>query len=139
MSRCLDAAIAEALGYEVQAKHRGHELIYLTPDKNWTDGGCIECGYTGIDCGYTGYVGNEDGNEVPYFSESGTAMLELDAEMRARGWLLRLYAYTGYFSANFFGVTEDMTEILHNAKADALPEAVALAAYKALTGKEWSE
>ena len=29
MNRNLDAAIAEGLGYEVQVKHRGYDVVYL--------------------------------------------------------------------------------------------------------------
>ena len=127
MSRKLDIAIAEALGKCVEWKLTCYSLRMLKytdadgPFINPDPGGAHQC-------------------VCPHYSTDGNAMLELSREMRARGWLLRLYAYMGYFSANFFGVTEDMRYIRNNAKADALPEAVALAAYKALTGgKEWSE
>jgi len=122
MSRLLDRAIAELLGHKLVKP--GTEVFGILLPENDFFKQESETAY----------------RRVPNYCEDGNAMLELSREMRARGWLLRLYAYMGYFSANFFGVTEDMRYIRNNAKADALPEAVALAAYKALTGgKEWSE
>ena len=136
LGRKLDAAIAEALGYEVGI--RDGEIF--TPDKNWTEGGCIECGYTG-------YVGNYDGNEVPYFSESGNAMLELDREMRERGWCIEISSWNNIstnpkgngksiFMAN---ITMEFNQRTHFVLSNTMPLAAAKAAYKALTGKEWQE
>ena len=126
MSRKLDVAIAEALGYEVGI--RDGEIF--TPDKNWTEGGCIECGYTG-------YVGNYDGNEVPYFSESGNAMLELDNEMREQEFELRVDNNGRMYAANYCNLqTEEWVGFVAE---NTMPLAVAKAAYKALTGKDWQE
>ena len=76
---------------------------------------------------------------VPRYSTNGNAMLELDKEMRARGYLLRIYDYKDCFQAGFTGVAIGTNWGECNSKADTIPEAVALAAYKALTGKGWGE
>ncbi len=108
MSRALDAAVARALGREVV--ERGGEY--------WYDGGVP--------------------HRVEPFSECGNAMLELDAEMRARGWSLEIdrslstiATYSKY--KHYGGFTEAISVALDT------PKAVALAAYHALTGKKWSE
>lgn len=79
---------------------------------------------------------------VPRYSTDGNAMLELDREMRARGWLLGTWSETGVYA--LFKCSEDVDddEVLGwtaQGHADTMPEAVALAAYHALTGKEWTE
>lgn len=81
-----------------------------------------------------------DNKSVPLYSEDGNAMLELDKEMRARGWRLHLpdgderYNYVASFQGRFGGKFQ-----AHIGFADTMPLAVTLAAYKALTGKEWNE
>ncbi len=110
MSRKLDAAIADLLGYKVyKADWKPHNsgLIVAEP--------------------------------MPY-STDGNAMLELDKEMRTRGWRLHLpdgderYSYIASFQGRFDGKFQ-----AHIGFADTMPEAVALAAYKALAGKEWTK
>ena len=104
MSRKLDAAIAEALGYKIEEVF-GYEVIKRT--------------------------GEQFDEYLPHYSADGNAMLELDAEMQERGWWLEVRqracvaVYTSYDG------------VVARAVADTMPEAVALAAYKALTGDEW--
>ena len=126
MSRDLDAAIAEALGYEVEGPH----IIQTHRDK----AGPWRCGYP-----------------IPPWSEDGNAMLELDKEMQERGYLLLVYSNGGvYYTAEyshkaqieggdraFWAISRIGDEYYQD--GDTMPEAVALAAYKALTGKGWQE
>ncbi len=114
MSRELDAAIAEALGYVVAVKR------------------------SNIPCVERYYI-TRNGNKLPLpdYSDDSNAMLELDKEMRASGLYLQISfdhhgCYTQYKLRNevFMGGSFAETE----------PLARALAAYKALTeGKEWTE
>ena len=115
--RKLDAALAETLGYEV----REIQGEYILP------------------------MGQRDisfPEEVPYYSEDGNAMIELDAEMRGREWLLTVSQSNsgGAWKAEYM-----LAEIKYGASnydfaiADTMPKAVALAAYKALTGKGWTD
>ena len=72
---------------------------------------------------------------LPEYSKRGNYMLELIDEMRARGWHVWIDTLNGnyaceFYKRGFFGPK------FH---APTMPEAVALAAYKALTGKEWIE
>ena len=106
MSRKLDAAIAEALGkHVIESKYWPHYII-----------------------------NREDGlYHVPYYSSDGNAMLELDREMRERGFVLFMNrgpdgAVNAYYNKPI------NTSINKNE-----PLARALAAYKALTGKEWQD
>ena len=113
--RKLDAAIAEALGNRVR-------LGYL---------------------GYESYMKDAAGNIIPFphYSTDGNAMLELIGEMTERqGFILDLdlYLYPSEICSLFWRLPKQR-QITYYSKADTLPLAVALAAYKALTGKEWSE
>ena len=112
MSRKLDAAIAEALGYRVfKGNMPGLGNYWIEGDK-----------------------------PIPCYSTDGNAMLELDKEMRARGWVS--YTTWEYHSQKFLSVmlnVIDVTKKTARAKEDEEPLTRALAAYKALTGKEWSE
>lgn len=94
MSRKLDAAIAEALGYEV---------IWVP---------------------------------VKRYSIDGEPMLDLEEEMRERGFGLSIsrHGEGGYKACWWQG-----TGPFGMCEADTMPEAVALAAYHALTGKEWTK
>ena len=121
MSRKLDAALAEALGW--------------TEIGLWSPAPDQQTNYWGI-----APFGKE--RVMPYYSTDGNAMLELDREMRARGWLLDTWNETGVYA--LFKCSEDVDddEVLGwtaQGHADTMPEAVALAAYHALTGKEWEE
>lgn len=123
MSRKLDAAIAEALGYEVEWK----DFPPLQPSET-VDGETI----TAIPVLKGSWM------FVPRYSDSGNAMLELEVEMRKRGWQLSIIKVK---MAMFATVLDryDNGYKFYEAEADTMPKAVALAAYKALTGKEWQE
>lgn len=114
MSRKLDVAIAEALGYEVILGERIR----------------INRGLLNHPCG--GKYKNLD--DLPYYSKDGNAMLELDREMQARGFMLMVEVYDeGYSAAYWICHAEEWTG---DYVSDNMPEAVALAAYYALTGRE---
>ena len=118
MGRKLDAVIAEALGYEVEPR-RVLVAGYVTRDMIMTSEDDVS-------------------STLPHYSTDGNAMLRLDKEMRERGhrvsiWLLKAGGYEVLFSK---GVS-DAASTYEKAVAETMPEAVALAAYKALTGKEW--
>ena len=117
MSRQLDAAIAEALGKTI------YEWQRITNNTvEW-------------------------GNDLPEYSTDGNAMLELDREMRERGWDYINTHYSNIGDRSKF-YTEmricDPTCPDQNwykktglICADTEPLARALAAYKVLTGKRW--
>lgn len=113
MSRKLDAAIAVALGYEVRGSEMG--CIRYAEDRpvEWV------------------------AEPLPHFCGGGDDMLRLDALMRARGWLLGFWWGTPKTCCAGYKRQDDDRE--YQATATALPEAVALAAYRALTGEEWEE
>ena len=121
MSRKLDAAVAEALGRKVELKNLGEygvNLFYQVSQTDKTSPFAV----------------------VPRYSTDGNDMLELDKEMRARGWVS--YTTWEYHSQKFLSVmlnVIDVTKKTARAKEDEEPLTRALAAYKALTGKEWSE
>ena len=113
MSRQLDKAIAEALGYEVKKSEAG--FYWVLQD---------------------GQVGQ--GNSLPFVSADGEAMLWLEEKMRERGWMIdEMFcskpAVKYYWYAKYSGETEG------SAEAETEPLARALAAYKALTGKDWED
>ena len=140
MSRNLDAAIAEALGYEVRYA------------KSYWDVDCwiVVSGYSA---------------DLLKYSTDGNAMLELDAEMRKRGHVLHTFPTEEFLiraeyeskeyialrikaveDADRLASTVPIMKLMKNyghmvssASADTMPKAVALAAYKALSGKEWKE
>ncbi len=107
MSRKLDAALAEALGYEV---------IWVP---------------------------------VKRYSIDGEPMLDLEEEMRARGFVFWVSGHIDgayKFAADCFYPEATLHDAVIDGSikermvfADTMPEAVALAAYRALTGKEWVE
>jgi len=83
---------------------------------------------------------------VEFFSIDGNDMLELDKEMQARGywiedcWFIPTHPkhdnpHAGWYV--FYRDNNDNSGIVENIAT--LPMAVALAAYKALTGKDWKE
>lgn len=113
MSRKLDAALAEALGYEVLwvdgEPRRKHKQVSTWPSLT-----------------------------VPRYSTNGNAMLELDKEMRARGWMLEIY-FADASDEYVVDYEKPNEDIFYSGLADTMPKAVALAAYHALTGKEWTE
>ncbi len=115
MSRKLDAAIARAAGRDdkegVIVSRRG-----MVGD---TYGRVLKDGFT---------------ERTPCYSTDGNAMLELDKEMRERGHQIEITVNLGQYEAYYFTCHGEWTE---ETRADTMPEAVALAAYRALTGKEW--
>ena len=114
VSRKLDVAVAGALGYKVEVE-RSHKP-------------CYERYYE---------VTNQSKRLLPLYSTDGNAMLELIGEMKKRGWqVIDMYCNKGHWKCHF---TEIRGFKCGYATADTLPLAVALAAYKALTGKEWEE
>ena len=114
MSRQLDAAIAKSLGYEV--RKTGDEWRYRLPQFGNVDDVAIW-------------------HVVSYYSTDGNAMLELDSEMRERGHLIEMEYLKGKYIARYYY----LHQISGVGKAETEPLARALAAYKALTGREWSE
>ena len=113
MSRKLDKAIAEALGWSVTCL--GEDCM------EWQDGRSV--------C-----------SDLPHYSTDGNAMLELDKEMQERGWLIRsMMVFTNdiFVGYSFFEDGEMVKTVAGHAETE--PLARALAAYKALTGKEWQE
>lgn len=113
MSRKLDAALAEALGENVE----------------WV-GGDPMFRYEKYSTWWTG--------PVPRYSSDGNAMLELDKEMRGRGWMLEIY-FADASDEYVVDYEKPNEDIFYSGLADTMPKAVALAAYHALTGKEWTE
>ena len=117
MSRQLDAAIAEALGNSVQ--------------KNIDD--------------YWQFKGNYFYRRVPKYSTDGNDMLELDREMRARGYKHHIHSVSGYRGDEKVEELEVVFYKNHNEQVTAwrsekeMPMIFAKQAYKALTGKEWGE
>ena len=76
------------------------------------------------------------GQDVMEYESDGNAMLELDREMRERGWQIR--NYWDMSNLPTWAVTEIWKDdAAHKSYAKSEPLARALAAYKALAGKEW--
>lgn len=113
MSRNLDMAIAEALGYEVARLARD-----------------------------TGYMIHRSGGGgarfLPRYREKGSDMLELEREMRERGWRLELW-YADAENVYVAHYDKPGSDFTAEGKAETEALARALAAYYALTGKEWAE
>ena len=83
---------------------------------------------------------NEDGdqilNNIPHYSTDGNDMLELINEMLERGWkIMTIYSY-GEYTVWF---ENSQAGIKVSAEHKKLVTAVALAAYKALYGEEWTD
>ena len=117
MSRKLDVAIAEALGYEVK---------YCKLEGTYFETYCI-------------IENNTPVLPVSLYSREGNAMLALDREMRKRSrheLQLRYHPLTGFTAVYINGSG------IHGAgwgRSDTEPLARALAAYKVLTGENWDE
>jgi hypothetical protein len=112
MNRKLDAAIAEALGNQVEWVGGEPKMRYKLNGAWWI-------------------------NYVLDYSSCGNAMLELDREMQARGFMLMVEVYNeGYSAAYWICHAEEWTG---DYVSDNMPKAVALAAYKALTEEGWRE
>ena len=119
MSRKLDVAIAEALGYELLERQTDSQQIWIN---------------------------RATGEEMllPGYTTDGNAMLELDAEMRARGFVSWVSSHIiggrHKFAAEYFDPDNAMGDYKERmARANTEPLARALAAYKALTGEDWQE
>ena len=113
MSRKLDVAIVEALG----------DAVKKQVDDYWQ------------------FKGNYLYRRVPKYSTDGNAMLELGKEMRERGWVIK-YHYFDWKDLHTVIYMKEKNGITQEAKvyqSDTEPLARALAAYKALTGKEWKD
>ena len=118
MSRKLDAALAEALGYEV---------VWIA-DMPWQ-------------------VRNKKAYPPTHYSTDGRAMLELDKEMRGRGFVFWVSSHIDgayKFAAEYFHPENPPREEDGNLRermtfANEEPLVRAKAAYHALTGKEWTE
>ena len=118
MSRKLDAAIAEALGYKCLTDGREEPKSPELYSVEKFDGG-----------GYQWY-------DLPCYSSDGNAMLELIREAGKQEWYPLLYL-SKQDCISWVATFEKSREKMAWGFASSLPLAVALAAYKALTGKEW--
>ena len=121
MSRKLDAAIAEALGWT----DIGYKNYSLGMSKSWGKPPKPKEERFGDERDY---------KDIPHYSTDGNAMLELDREMREWGWFLLLRRVDVAWQVTYF-----KHEGGHTRFGDSMPETVALAAYEALKGKEWTE
>ncbi|HZK02719.1 MAG TPA: hypothetical protein VFC96_07645 [Anaerovoracaceae bacterium] len=124
MNRKLDAAIAKALGYEVEWRQRR-----MYDEDTWHDFPC----QPGDKDSFPVIVTDKGDQNLPHHSTDGNAMMELDREMRVRNYVLFMNrgpdgAVIAYYNKPTNGAI-NQSELL----------ARALAAYKALTGKEWRE
>ena len=128
VSRKLDAAIAEALGYEVRLM--GENSFYYNTNKDyWT------------------HSGDRIWHKVSAYSTDGNAMLELIKEAAEKGVVMDgIYYCNGetkeYVVSVFNTVEATRNEIdgmwPYMDVGKKMPIAVALAIYHALTGKEWT-
>jgi hypothetical protein len=116
MTRKLDAAIAEALGYEV-IKPRFQDMRDL--------GGYL---HKNVDM-WTG--------DFPYYSNDGNAMLELIWEAQNEGYNFFIQKINNqqYIASFLRGILSKV----YRGYSNTMPEAVAKAFYKAKTGKEWRD
>jgi len=115
MSRQLDAALAEALGYYMETV--GPEVMVVKHNSD-------------------SYLSS---HSVPCYSTDGNAMLELDREMRERGWVIdECFCTKVVKEYQWYVCYQSFSEGMRfDGQANAEPLARALSAYKALTGKEW--
>ena len=120
MSRKLDIAIAEALGYKVEWRQRRPY-----DDDSWHDYPC----QPGDKDAFPVITGNR---KVPQYSTDGNDMLDLVATMRAQGWTM-IIDYKDEIGV-IFNIAVRRCGIAHNVM---FAKAVALAAYHALAGKLW--
>lgn len=124
MGRRLDKAVAELLGHKVVATLNGELCIEVVAK---IEGRKILSKYP-----------------VPHYSTDGNDMLELDREMQKRKWDLTVWRESAIFYAVYERTDKDWTKedvnyVSIGVPAKTMPEAVSLAAYKALKGEEWSE
>ena len=124
MSRQLDAAIAEALGYEVEEMRVTEDvpmpgLAFKIVTSNKLKMKIVSGEYWAW-------------QDLKHYSTDGNAMLELDREMRERGYKIDVALWKEWKVIYWHD-----NERISTAIADTEPLARALAAYKALTGKDW--
>ena len=129
--RKLDAAIAEALGYEVEWK----DFPLLQPSE--TENGKP---ITAIPVLKDSWV------FVRRYSTDGNAMLGLVNLMQLKGWYLTITnegsweRKTLYYARFMRPLTEtNLIPVFGDGSSNDVSLAVALAAYKALTGEEWRD
>ena len=115
MSRKLDAAIAEVLGYEV-LNLRGNPYI------------ANDSGYYGLD------------DLVPHYSTDGNAMLELIRCAQKEDYCLMLEVYRKNTCTQFYKFVPGTGIVYYSGYCDEHPpKAVAKAFYQAKTGKGWRD
>ena len=93
-----------------------------------------------LDAAIANVLGWKQGINVfyyPKYSTDGNAMLELDREMQARGFMLMVEVYNEGYSASYWIC--HAKEWTGDYVSNNMPKAVARAAYEALTGKEWRD
>ena len=115
MSRKLDMAIAEALGRKVEFKDLGEygtDLFYADVESSFA--------------------------VVPRYHKDCNAMLELDREMQERKYELALWHVDERYYAVYDLYGEGIEDVYDSIDRE-MPKTVTLAAYKALTGEEWTE
>ena len=108
--RKLDAALAEAIGIKVR----------------WG-------------AGIPWYMESQKATPIICYSTDGSAMLELDREMRERGYCVNVECLPPLYCAEYWKLDTDgngmeLVAAKHHKKETI---ARALAAYRALTGREW--
>ena len=123
MSKKFHIAIAEALGYEIiWIDNYLSEFFESTKHK----------------IPVIRYINEYDYDTLPMYSIDQSDMLELDEEMKERGWSIEIVrlgkTYSAYyFKCNFNGDIDAGFKAIN----DNEPLVRALAAYYALTGKLW--
>ena len=124
MTRELDAAIVRGLEYILREQDGEYSVV------RWADSEL--------------YI-----EALPHYSSDGNDMLELDGEMRERGWYITNLCYFSvdklweckyeHYKAEGRKKVVHFTDGEAGGHADTMPKAVALATYKALSGEEWTE
>jgi len=74
-------------------------------------------------------------NDCPRYSTDGNVILDLEKEMNKRGYMIAIFYEHGKYIAEFW-MAGGRVAVNY---ANTIPLAIAFAAYKALTGKEWDE
>ena len=126
MSRKLDVAVAEVLGYKVVwVDEYLSEFMESTKHK----------------VPVINYVGNNEYDYIPHYSTDGNDMLELVRELQERGFSVELYANNNNtdgmaFCSLYDSSTEEWSGLFRDV---AMPKVLAKAFYKAKTGKEWED
>ena len=133
MSRKLDAAIAEALGYEIVWEKESWEKESQPMISKES---------------FLRVRLQRGTRQCFYHSSCPHEMLRLISEMRVRGWHYavtdegswerKAVHYVRFSNPRSKKSPQDIPEF-YDGQDDWLPKAVALAAHKALTGEEWTE